>query len=67
MALKRNYMAHSLYDLFTNEIEETILARDELTALDTDGFISRTRDLADDFLGFAKIVAKADVNARKLL
>ena len=67
LALKRNYLAHSLYDLFTKEIEETILERDELTALDTDVFIYRARTLAEDFLHFANIVAKADINANRLL
>jgi hypothetical protein len=67
LALKRNYLAHSLYDLFTEEIEETILERDELTALDNDIFIYRARVLAKDFLHFANIVAKADTTANKLL
>lgn len=67
LALKRNYLAHSLYDLFTKEIEETILERDKLTALDTDIFIYRARILSDDFLHFANIVAKADITANKLL
>jgi hypothetical protein len=67
LALKRNYLAHSLYDLFTTEIEETILERDELTALDTDVFIFRARALAEDFLHFANIVAEAGVNKSKLL
>ncbi len=67
LALKRNYLAHSLYDLFTKEIEETILERNELTALDKDIFIYRARILAENFLHFANIVAKADVAASKLL
>jgi hypothetical protein len=67
LALKRNYLAHSLYDLFVKEIEETILERDELTAPDTDIFIYRARQLAKDFLYFAEIVAKADIKANKLL
>lgn len=67
LVLKRNYLAHSLYDLFTKEIEETILEREELTALDTDVFISRAQDLAETFFHFAKIVSKADASADKLL
>lgn len=67
LAIKRNYLAHSLYDLFTKEIEETILERDELIAEDTDIFIYRARQLAKDFLFFAEIVAKADAKANKLV
>ena len=67
LALKRNYLAHSLYDLFSKEIEKTILERDELTAMDTDIFIYRAHQLADNFLHFAEIVSKADINANKLL
>ncbi len=58
LAHKRNYLAHSLYDLFSKEIEETILERDELTAGDTDIFVNRAETLAKDFLFFADIVAK---------
>jgi hypothetical protein len=60
-------LAHSLYDLFTKEIEETILERDELTAMDTDIFIYRAKQLANDFLHFAEIVSRADTIAKKLL
>lgn len=67
LALKRNYLAHSLYDLFTKEIEETMLEREKLVAEDTDIFIYRAYQLAEDFLHFAKIVSKADINANKLL
>lgn len=67
LAVKRNYLAHSLYDLFTKEIEETILERDELTEGDTDIFIYRARQLADEFLHFAKIVSDANTNSDKLL
>ena len=67
LALIRNYLAHSLYDLFTKEIEETVLERDELTAMDTDVFIYRARVLADDFLHFAEKVSKADITSDKLL
>jgi hypothetical protein len=58
LALKRNYLAHSLYDLFTKEIEETILEREELTAGDTDIFVYRAENLAKDFNHFADIVLR---------
>ena len=67
LVLVRNYLAHSLYDLFTKEIEKTILVRDKLYAEDIDIFIYRAYQLAEDFLHFAKIVSKADANGNKLL
>jgi hypothetical protein len=67
LALKRNYLAHSLYDLFTKEIEETILERDELTADDTDIFIYRAHQLAEDFIHIANVISKANINTKKLL
>jgi hypothetical protein len=35
---KRNYLTHNLYALFSSEIEETLLPRNELTAMDVDIF-----------------------------
>lgn len=68
LTLYRNYLAHNLYGLFIKEIEETIITHtDELTELDTDIFIWRAQQLADDFLHFEKIVSKADVTKNKLL
>lgn len=67
LVLVRNYLAHSLYDLFTKEIEKTILLRDNLYAEDIDIFIYRAYQLAEDFLHFAEIVAKAETKAGKLL
>ena len=67
LVIIRNYMAHSLYDLFSKEIEETILGREQLTALDNDIFIYRVHVLADAFLHFAKKVSRADINASQLL
>ena len=67
LAKKRNYLAHSLYDLFTKEIEETILEREDLTEGDTDIFIYRARQLARDFLLFSEIVEKANIKTDKLM
>jgi len=68
LALQRNYLAHNLYALFTKEIEETIIIGiDELTAEDTDVFIYRAYQLAEDFLFFSEIVSKANINSNKLL
>ena len=67
LALVRNYLAHSLYDLFIKEIEQTIISRDKLYPEDIDYFIYRAYQLAEDFLHFSKIVSDADINADNLL
>lgn len=67
LVLKRNYLAHNLYDLFTAEIEETILPRTELTKSDVHMFVERAHVLADDFLYFAQFVTKADTQKKYLL
>ena len=67
LALKRNYLAHSLYDLFSAEISESILPRSELTEMDTDIFVDRVHMLAEDFLAFAELVSKVDLNKDQLL
>ena len=67
LVLKRNYLAHSLYDLFSAEIEETILPRDELVEMDADIFSERAQDLASYFSHFAKMVSEANPNDEKLL
>jgi hypothetical protein len=56
---KRNYLAHSLYDLFTAEIDESILERENLVKEDVDIFIYRAEGLTKDFLLFVDIVLKA--------
>ncbi len=67
LVLKRNYLAHSLYDLFSAEIAETILPRDRLVEMDKDIFTERAHNLAGDFQYFAEIVSEANVDHDKLL
>lgn len=57
---KRNYLAHSLYDLFAGVIDETLLARSELVAEDVGLFVERAEILAEEFVFFSKIVESAD-------
>lgn len=67
LAKKRNYLAHSLYDLFTHEIAETILPRTDLDNMDVEIFSERANTLASDFLHFAKMVARTQTNKQVLL
>ena len=64
---KRNYLAHNLYGLFSKELEETILPREQLVSIDVSIFVERVETLADDFLLFSNLVANADPSKTKLL
>ena len=64
---KRNYLAHNLYGLFSKELEETILPREQLVSIDASIFIDRVEALAEDFVFFSSLVAKADPSKAKLL
>ncbi|GAA5172846.1 hypothetical protein [Viridibacterium curvum] len=64
---KRNYLAHNLYGLFSKELEETILPRENLVSIDASIFIDRVETLAEDFMFFSSLVAKADPLKAKLL
>ena len=67
LVLKRNYLAHSLFDLFSKEIEESMLPRSELVEMDVEIFSEKVKATAEDFLHFAKIVKNADTNETLLL
>jgi hypothetical protein len=67
LAAKRNYLAHSLYDLFTNVIEETILPRTELVEEDVSLFTDKVQQTAEDFFAFSKLVAAAKPTAALFL
>lgn len=67
LAAKRNYLAHSLYDLFTNVIGETILPRTQLAEDDVVLFTHRAEQLAEDFSHFSRLVAEADPKKAILL
>ena len=67
LVLKRNYLAHNLYDLFSEVIEETILPCSQLVDADIHMFRDRALSLAEDFLLFAKHVASADLSDKPLL
>ena len=59
LVTKRNYLAHSLYDLFSNVIEQTILPNSDLTESDVESFTERAEDLSQDFTHFSNLVLNA--------
>lgn len=59
LVTKRNYLAHSLYDLFSNVIEQTILPNSDLTESDVEHFTERAEGLAQDFTHFSNLVLNA--------
>jgi hypothetical protein len=67
LAKKRNYLAHSLFDLFSKEIEETILPREELVEMDVEIYSDRAHELAEDFMHFANKVKAANSHKGVLL
>lgn len=67
LARKRNYLAHSLYDLFSRVIDETILPRNELVSMDVDIFRDKAQSLAEDFLFFSRQVEMAELGTEQLM
>ena len=59
MLIKRNYLIHNLYALFSQEIEATLLPRDGLVELDVFQFAEKARNEATDFRCFAEEIIEA--------
>jgi len=55
---QRNYLAHNIYALFSDLVEETILSRSELLDSDVDLFTERACQLKENINSLADIVAK---------
>jgi len=55
---QRNYLTHSLFDLFSGRIPETMLPRSDLVPLDIVGFTEKARALEADMLGLSKIAER---------
>lgn len=67
LTLKRNYLAHSPYRLFSEEIEQTLLPSHELVMEDVSLFEERVNALAEDFMFFANLVSEASIAKPRLL
>jgi hypothetical protein len=53
---QRNYLTHSLYDLFSARIEETVLPRTDLAPMDVALFTEKAWQLEQDLSGLSSIV-----------
>ena len=66
LLLKRNYLAHSLYDLFSGNIEQSILPRENLEESDVDIFADRAHGFAGDLQHFISLVGtRVDLTSEK--
>jgi hypothetical protein len=55
---QRNYLTHSLFDLFAGRIPETVLPRTGLVPMDVDVFTEKARVLEDNRLGLSRIAER---------
>lgn len=55
---QRNYFTHSIYDLFAERIQETILPRTDLIPLDVCTYIDYAWQLEENLRGLSEIVEK---------
>ena len=61
---QRNYLTHSLFDLFAGRIAETVLQRTDLVSPDVGVFAEKAWVLEDNMLGLSKI---AETKLAKLM
>jgi hypothetical protein len=66
LTLQRNYLTHSLFDLFAEKIEESLLPRSNVTEMDVDLFAERAAELANDLDHFGTFVHQAIANGGSL-
>jgi len=62
---QRNYLAHSLYDLLSGIIEETLLPRTDLISMDVHVYTEKVGQLEDNLIGFVDIVRKERIKIKK--
>jgi hypothetical protein len=55
---QRNYLAHSIYPLFSGSVEETLLPRSDLLNSDVDVFTERAWQLSQNLNDLADLVAR---------
>lgn len=55
---QRNYLTHTLFELFAGMVEETLLPRSKLIDSDVDMFAEKTWQLERNLTGLAEIVSR---------
>lgn len=58
MKTQRNYLSHSIYDLLTYQIDETILEREGIIDSDVITYTERVLNLKENILGIIQIIEK---------
>ena len=53
---QRNYLTHSLFDLFSARVDETLLPRKDLIPEDVELFIENARDLGQELSRLSEII-----------
>ncbi len=56
---QRNYLTHSLYDLFANRTDETLLPRDNLVPEDVFTFVDKAWELEQNLVGLTGLLEDA--------
>jgi hypothetical protein len=56
LKLQRNYLTHSLFDLFSERIDETLLPRTNLVPMDVTVFTEKAWQLEQNLSGLSSIV-----------
>ena len=56
LKIQRNYLSHSIYDLLAEEIEETILDREDLVPMDVMYYAEKVEETADNCSHIARII-----------
>ena len=53
---QRNYLTHSLFDLFSTRVDEILLPRTDLVLKDVSLFVEKVRELEQNISGLSRIV-----------
>ncbi|WP_309500174.1 hypothetical protein [Sulfurovum sp.] len=61
MKTQRNYLSHSIYDLLTYQIDETILEREVIIDSDVMTYTERVLNLKENLLGIIEIIEELNI------
>lgn len=59
LKMQRNYLTHSLFDLFSARVDETVLPRDDLVPEDVSMFAEKAWQLEQNLKGLTQIVEES--------
>lgn len=64
LSKQRNYLTHNIYSLFSELIDETGLARNNLLDTDVHVYVVKTQQLKEDLLYVTEVVKNAQLKAQ---